>query len=195
MIGNRMLLLAVLALASAHPAGAQVYRYVDANGVIHYTDKPPEGTGAKPVPLPPLQTYKAGAAPPPSAFGSAPAKPAQSESAQAMPSSRFGVTITSPTPEETFRDGSSDLSVAVSVMPGLVDGFGLIYYIDGAAFNREPLMQTSVSVGAMERGVHVFEVALVDRGGKEVARSAPVTVHMKQAVVRPPPATPPPAQP
>lgn len=164
----------------AGPALAQVYRYTDDKGVVHYTDKPPV-EGAKPVQLPPVQTYGA-AQPPPGFFGDAPAaaKPA-------MPASRFGVSITSPTPEETYRDGSVPIEVAVSVMPGLVAGFGLVYYVDGAAQNPEPLMQTTFALPGLERGSHLLEVALVDADGREAARSAPITVHMKPPVVVPRP--------
>lgn len=37
------MVLALLLIAAASPAHAQVYRWVDAEGRVHYTDKPPPG--------------------------------------------------------------------------------------------------------------------------------------------------------
>ncbi|HUP91754.1 MAG TPA: DUF4124 domain-containing protein [Solimonas sp.] len=168
----RALMLCLLLLA-ALPAAAEVYRYTDEKGVIHYTDKPPS-KDAKPAKLPPLQSIPGGmpASPPASAVASAPAATATA--------TRFSVNITSPTPDETLRDPSSPVSIAVSVMPGLVGGYGLIYYVDGEPRNSSPVGDTSMSVSGLERGEHLLAVAIVDNAGREVARSPAVVVHLKQ---------------
>jgi hypothetical protein len=43
------ILIAMLALAAAVPAGADVYRWVDREGKVHYGDTPPPNAAAKPV--------------------------------------------------------------------------------------------------------------------------------------------------
>lgn len=45
----RLLTLALLALVLAFPATAQVYKWVDKDGKIHYSDKPPRDPKAKGV--------------------------------------------------------------------------------------------------------------------------------------------------
>ena len=41
--------IAICALLACIPAEAQIYRWVDGNGRVQYTDKPPAGVKAKPV--------------------------------------------------------------------------------------------------------------------------------------------------
>jgi hypothetical protein len=47
----RNILAGLLVALACAPAGAQVYKWVDANGVTHYSEKPPETGKAKEVPL------------------------------------------------------------------------------------------------------------------------------------------------
>lgn len=162
------------------PASAEVYRYVDEKGVVHYSDQPPT-RDAKPVQLPPLQTYKPGQGPPPEIFAADKSPPAKAKA----PPARFSISISSPTPGETIRASGDELSVSVKVMPGLASGFGLVYYLDGAAYNAEPLMQPSLALRGVYRGEHQLQVALIDPDGREVARSPSVTVFMKQPTAAP----------
>ena len=46
------ILIAVLALAAAAPSAADVYKWIDKEGKVHYGDTPPPNTAAKPVDLP-----------------------------------------------------------------------------------------------------------------------------------------------
>jgi hypothetical protein len=48
---------ALLLLMLALPAHAQMYKWTDANGTVHYSDRPQDGVAAKP-----LQTESAPAA-------------------------------------------------------------------------------------------------------------------------------------
>jgi len=165
------MLLSLLVVATAQ---AEVYRSVDANGVVHYTDKPQSPTD-KPVALPPLQTYRAGTLTPAVAGDSgAPAnKPA-------VPAS---VTITEPAAEQTFR-GDSDRNVPVSVNASLDQGAGLVFYLDGTAQNKTPTPSTAFLMTNVERGQHSISVALVDAAGKEEARSPSVTFYMMPSTAK-----------
>ncbi len=178
----RKLLSIFVLLAVAATAAAQteepVYRYKDANGVIHYTDKPPNKE-AKPATLPHLQTYQSQPA-------SAKAKAAATKAAAAKPSAPatgipvdpgFSVSIESPTPDQTIRDVNSDIAVSVSVMPGLVNGYGLVYALDGAVQNDTPTQDTAYSLKPAVRGTHTISVALVGPENKPVASSS-VEIHV-----------------
>lgn len=166
----------LLLMMLAAPASAEVYRYVDEQGVVHYTDKPP-GRDAKPATLPPLHTYPAGRPPEPDA-PSAPETPASAGKLQ--------VRIDAPAPDQTFRDPSGSVSVSASVSPALPGGHGLIYYVDGSAATPEPVQTTGFTLSGLERGEHRIAVAVVDGDGREVARSATVSVHLKPPTVRRP---------
>ena len=55
--GPALLLLALLGPVVATAAATYTYRWVDSNGVVHYSDHPP--AGAEKVLLPSAQTYNA----------------------------------------------------------------------------------------------------------------------------------------
>lgn len=167
------ILTAVLLLAAASGAVADdVYKWVDKDGVTHYGDKPPN-RNAKPAELPPLQTYPGDKLP--ADLGTATAPP------PAPAPAKLAVQIMSPSPDETIRNGEP-VAVAVVVSPGLAPGQRLVYLDNGQPVGT-PTGATSQPL-MLERGSHALEVAVVDAGGKEVARSPVVTVHMKPPTVK-----------
>jgi hypothetical protein len=158
------ILMVVFLLAFAGIASAvDVYKYVDDKGVIHYTDKPPS-KDAKPTDLPPLQTYS-------------PTAPAAAAPAT-LPKTDFTVSIASPTPDQFFREPAAEVPIAANVSPAMVGGFGLRYFVDTTAVTPDPIPEMRWTVGGLEPGEHLLSVALYDANGREIARSAPVTIHM-----------------
>ena len=133
---KKILLLILLAGAAQ---ATEVYRYTDENGVTHYTDKAPSKDAA-PAKLPALQTM-------PSLSGKVNTS-TSSASAPKVFVPDFSLSISSPTPEQTFRNPGEAVEVSVSVMPGLAAGYGLIYSVDGSAQNPDPTLSTSLSLPA-----------------------------------------------
>lgn len=178
-------LIILLSLLISISASAQVYKWVDEKGVVHYTDQPPT-QNAKPAKLPPLQTYKGGAVPNNlDKF----AKPVAGSKAAA--SGAATIKILSPGPDETYRsDSESSVPVSVLVSPSLAEGEMLAYYLNGAV-QGAPTRSASFTINNVERGSHNISVGLVSAGGQEIARSATVTVHMKQNVIQKAPPPPP----
>jgi hypothetical protein len=167
------LLLTLALLLHLLPARADIYRWVDAKGVTHYGDKPPKD-GAKPVELPPLQTYTPSEtrlpAPPSSGGDSKAATPAESR-----------VRIVSPAADDTLRDASGGVSMSVDA--NLQPGQGLLYFLDGVQQNRTATASTAWLFERVERGEHQLGAAIVDEKGRELARATPVTVHVKPPIV------------
>ncbi|HKY92399.1 MAG TPA: DUF4124 domain-containing protein [Nevskiaceae bacterium] len=176
----------LLALASATVA-APVYRYVDKDGVTHYTDKPPT-PDAQPASLPPLQTIS-----PSEPLAETPSAAAAPEAPAAQPP--VALRITTPAADETFRGDDSLVTVSASSDRPLPNGVGLLYLLDGTAQNSAPVKTFTYTLQNVERGSHVITVAAVDGTGREVARSAPVTVHMKQPTIANAPTIPKPPTP
>ena len=164
----------VLALIFALPAVAEVYRWVDENGVVHYTDKPP-APGAEPAKLPKLQKMPAGAVPEARESGRAETAP---EVAAEVPT----VKVVSPAVDQTFRGGSHQVQVVVSVNPGLAGNQGLIYYLDGQPVNTTPTRAQSMTFSEVYRGAHLASVAVV-AGGKELSHSDSVPFYMMPPTV------------
>jgi len=166
-----LLLLLLLAL----PAAADVYRWVDADGVTHYSDKPPT-KDAKPADLPPLQTFD-----PHSMAGGQGQSYDEPDSKPAASGLSFHPVITSPAADQTFRGDERDVTVMVSSAPP--NGVGLLYYLDGSAQFSVPTSETTLILPNVERGEHQVSVAAVDTQGHEVGRSAPVRFFMKPVSV------------
>lgn len=164
----------ILALTFALPAAAEVYRWVDENGVVHYTDKPP-APGAEPAKLPKLQKMPAGSVP--EARESSRAETAPEVTAE-IPT----VKVVSPTVDQTFRGASHQVQVVVSVNPGLAGNQGLIYYLDGQPVNTEPTRAQSMIFNEVYRGAHLASVAVV-AGGKELSHSDSVPFYMMPPTV------------
>jgi hypothetical protein len=171
----RILLVLLLLVASAAVAKEEVYKWVDENGVVHYTDKPPSDNAA-PAKLPPLQTYKGGSAPDLRKFDKGPqdGKPY---------AGLTQVQVVTPSHDETFRGGERTVPIAVVVTPSLREGQQLIYVVDGKPQSL-PTTDTSYALTNVDRGSHSVAVTVVDATGRELGRSGTVTFHMKPPIAK-----------
>lgn len=169
-------LLVLLMLVAPLAAAAEVYKWVDEKGVVHYTDQPP-ADDAKPAKLPPLQTYKEGARPDLRKFDKTPTTTTNKTAGAGVQ-----IQVVTPGHDETFRGGERSVPVAVMVTPSLAEGQSLMYYMDGVA-RSSTTTDTSFVMTDVERGSHSVSVALIERG-QEVARSSTVTFHMKPPTAR-----------
>lgn len=170
----------LFALLPPSLAAAEVYRWVDKNGVVHYADKP-QAPDAKPAALPPLQTFKAGSTPALDPVGGDAAS-----NANTAPADTSSLRINSPAAGETIRDAQGEFTVAVAAAPA--PGQAFVYYLDGAPQNAAPTPSTALLFTGVERGTHTLSVARVDAGGHELGRSPPVTIFMKPpTAIKPPP--------
>lgn len=180
-------ILAILLLPCA--AAAEIYRYVDKDGVVHYTDKPPDKT-AKPAKLPPLHTMDAIA---PSGPVVAPAAPPAVRTPLEdvkpevpVPLGELRASLVSPRPDQTFHTAERTVPVTVALDRPLAEGQGLIYFLDDTPQSPEPVRSLSATLTEVERGEHRVSAAVVDETGAELARTPPVTVHMKPPTVNGP---------
>jgi hypothetical protein len=154
----------------------EVYKWVDENGVVHYTDKPPSET-VKPAKLPPLQTYRQGTAPDLTKFDRA-GTPARPAAASAAPQ----IQVVTPANDETFHGGDRTVPVAVVLTPALGAGQRLIYMLDGKTAGSSS--GTSYAFTDVDRGTHTASVAVVDADGQELTRSSGVTFHVIQPALK-----------
>jgi len=156
------------------PSKDQVYKWVDKDGVVHYSSQPP-AEGAQPAKLPPVQTYQGGTHPSLKQFEKA--GPA------GAPAAASQIEIVTPSHDETFRGGERVVPVAVMVTPQLSEGQKLIYLLDGTPASA-PTSNTSYALTGVDRGMHTVSVSLVDANtGETLATSQGVTVHMKPPIV------------
>jgi len=157
------LLIGFAAVAAADDA---VYRYVDADGVVHYTDHAPD-KHARPIHLAP-----------PSGPRPRTRKNSVFYSPEALrAAARFAVRVESPTPDQRVEPGTAPVVAAASVMPALVQGFHLVYQVDGRATGG-PVDALSVQLPVLVPGPHELLIVLFDGHGQEVARSPATRFHV-----------------
>src|ERR1700751_2537627 len=120
----RTVLFTLMCLAAPLVLAGTVYKWVDENGVVHYSDQP--HPNAQKVSVQPAQTYRAPAVP--AAPGAPPVPPPPAE---AQPS-HAGCAIAQPAPDETLQNIDS-LTVIVRTDPALRPGDQISLTVDGEA--------------------------------------------------------------
>lgn len=170
--------LLLLALAMPLAAKDEIYRWVDADGVIHYGSQPPT-KDAKPAALPDLQTYRSGR--PPVVAAPVIDKPVAPTAGSKL---ELALRVAAPVEDETFRDPQGLVPVSLTVTPGLPEGAGYVYYLDGVAQNKKPWLAASYTLTEVERGEHKISAAVVDRDGRELTRSGAVRIYQMPPIAR-----------
>ena len=172
---NKLLVFLGVALA-AGTAQADIYTWVDAQGVRHYSDSAAHG-GAKRANLPGLQQADGN----PRALEQlrSVSRAYSTDSPQNDTDAR-APQILRPEPEETFRDGQGIVPVSVTIggADGLRSGEQITYYLDGSPIPQSPTDQTQLQLGNVPRGAHTLSAALIYQG-QEIRRTAPVTFYMQ----------------
>jgi hypothetical protein len=171
----RAILFTLLLVPCSAVFAATVYKWVDQNGVTHYSDQPQPG--AEKVTVDKAQSYQAAAATPNRApdvvLPNQTSGPAYSSCA-----------ISSPSNEQMFQNVTS-IPGTLSLSPALLAGHRLSIALDG-----KPLEGGSASSSAftipVARGTHTLNLIVEDEKGATVCSSPPVTIHVRQPSVQAP---------
>jgi hypothetical protein len=179
-MGNRAIFV-LLGLLAASAALSQAYRWVDEDGVVHYSDRPEPG--AERIILPESGTSRSGRTYQRSAAAtrSTPTSQASAASPATAPFSYESVEITSPGAEETLWNIESVLSVSITVTPAMKAGHQVRAYFNG---NGEIVDGTSFQIQEVYRGVHNLQVEIIDENGKLMIRSRANRFYVQQNTVR-----------
>ncbi len=165
------LLLTILLLAAPLVAPAQIYRTVDEQGNVVFTDTPPPaGTESEEVTLPQINTT-----PPPEPRPDLAPEPNETAEEPAKP--EYGVAITVPADETTIPMGPGNFAVSGLVRPSLGSGHQVQLYVDGVPWG-EPQSVPSWELTNVFRGAHDITIAVVDSEGRHQAVSEPVRVYV-----------------
>lgn len=155
-----------LVVAAGFARADTVYRWVDAQGNVHYSDHP--HPGASKVRLPPTQTY----APP--QIGQSPAPEPLPPAAPTAGYSQF--TLASPGKEATLWY-VHEVTVTVNLSPDLRSGDTITYHLDGKTIG--PTQATSVTFKDVDRGEHTASATLNAANGASMS-TGPVTFYVRQ---------------
>jgi len=173
-----LILIIALGLAtSVQAAETKVYKQVNEDGSITYTDQPPEA-GAETVTMPELQVVQ-----PPvitRSLRDSRNRPASEVNARPYADLR----MVKPEPEESFWGTGGTLTVQLYSEEPLDENHSINYYFDGElAGSSQSMTQILTEVF---RGTHAVKADIVDQRGRVLASAGPVTFHMKQHSVQHP---------
>jgi hypothetical protein len=153
----RKALFTLMLCASTVAGAATVYKWVDAQGVTHYSDQPHPGQRPSPRPVPATATG-----------GETPYSICE---------------IYRPSNDEVFLNADS-VTARVRVQPGVRPGDSAFLALDG---RRMPaVVGSDITVQPVYRGSHSLVLVVEDGQGNVVCQSEPVVFHVRQPSVQAP---------
>jgi len=164
-------------LCSLALAGATVYRWVDENGVVHYSDQP--HANAEKLRVNAAQTYK------PAALDNAPAGGGGQAATTAAATPYRGCAIVQPQDDQTFTNIDS-LTVVVQTDPQLHTGDRVYVTVDGQAVNAGNASGAQFVLSPVDRGTHTAQAQVKDSSGAVQCQTPAVTFHVQQNSIRNP---------
>ena len=166
-------LLLSLALVTASPdVDAKIYRTVDANGTVAFTDVPPKDDQL-PIEVDTRNAYT------PVAPAAAPQAEAEPEIAEEdVEVSYTALRITAPSQDEPVRENAGNVTISVAATPALDASHGhtLQVIMDGVVMANDG--GSSLSLTNVDRGAHNVIAQIVDADGQIKITSESVTFHM-----------------
>lgn len=172
----KALLLAVLLALTATGASAQIYRVVDDNGRVTYTDTPPEEDcqeakkySSEELSLPTINIQP----------GPEIAPRETSDGGDDESTGYQYVSIAAPEDDTTIPPGQLEVSVQVAMEPDLKPGHRVLLLYNNEP-HGEPTASTSFVLSGLIRGSYPIRAEILDRNGTVVAASDPVTIHVKR---------------
>ena len=172
----RALLFTLMWLACATALPATVYKWVDKNGVTHYSDQP--HPGAQKVQVESVPTYT----PPP--LPQTPSEAgAQREAAREPLYQRCDVYA--PSNDEVLFN-TSTVTVRVGVEPDLRAGHRIVIVLDGRRVTGLPETGSEFTISPVYRGTHSLMVGVETARGEVVCQSSAITFHVRQPSVQAP---------
>ena len=166
--------IALAALAAFAAQGAVVYKWTDAEGVIHYSDQPVPGaekifTAASP---------NAGGATP----GERAASPATPEKnpAQGLNYNQFA--ITSPAPDQTFF-GDEPINVHLTLDPELKPNQTITWHLNGKQLDNQGDATTQFTLPHLDRGTYAIAATITDQQTGQSQSTGSVIFFVRQPSV------------
>ena len=177
---SMIITIATLLLSYFFVAQAQVYKVVDKDGNMTYTDQAPQD-GSGPMNLPEISVIKT--------VPTAPAATVTADEAEVIipPTPRQlrkiyrDFSITRPAQQETFWGTENKVVVSWTSKLQLQPQMSVRLFVDGVA---RATTQSSFAVLALERGEHKVHAELLDERGRRLIDTELITFFVKQNSVR-----------
>jgi hypothetical protein len=169
---------ALLGLLATAAANADVWRWVDDSGVVHFSDTPVEGAEQVDVSA---STRSTGSR----LYNQRPDIPddePEEESAEEEAAGYESATISTPAAEETLWNIEGVLNASLQLSPPLQAGHQVRVYLDGS--EQMTVRSTSFTIDGVYRGVHNIQAEVLNEAGKVMIRTQPNRFYVQQNTVR-----------
>jgi hypothetical protein len=155
-----------------------VYKWTDAQGVVHFSDQPVPGAE---------KIFTSSAPGHAGILGQTAGPTSAPATAQKPPTALSGATvaITSPAPQQTFT-GEGSVPVALSITPAMKPSWTIVWSLNGAQVPNQAPDAVSFTLTDLARGVYTVEAIVTDPGTGETKSAEAVTFNvMRPSVLSP----------
>jgi hypothetical protein len=172
----RTILFTLMSLACTVALAATVYKWVDENGVVHFSDQPHEN--AEKLQLKAPQTYSAPKMP------AGPSQPSR-QSASKPASIYQNCAISEPANDQVFTN-TSEVTAGVTVQPAVRPSDTAVVTLDGQRVPGVPANGGQFTISPVDRGTHSIQLTVQDSSGATLCTSPAVTFHVTQPSLQSP---------
>jgi hypothetical protein len=174
-----LLILAGLTLSLA-AASQEIWRWVDKNGTVHFSDQPGAPNAELITVLEP-NASDSGSGDEESSAAVATVGSAPEEAPDVLPYDQLS--IVSPPPDEVFFGSDATVSVQAELQGTLRPDHSVVFFLNG---NRRPADGLSMELSGLARGTYFLRASILDQRGNAVISSQQTTFHVRQPSIRSP---------
>jgi hypothetical protein len=182
----RTALLVLIALATSGLSGAataaDIWKWVDANGVTHYSDQPVQGATKIEVRAGNISQSSSGAV----SSSASPSTPSDEDAGPAY----TDFEIYRPEVNESIINTGGEVGVEIRVNPSIKPLHQLSLYLDGQLVSGFPRNTLSYALTEVPRGVHSVTAVITDQYGKKLQETPAVGFNVRQESIANPPVGP-----
>ena len=158
--------------AAALPAKAQMYRWVDEKGNVHFSDKTP-GNDAEQYEPPPIMVMPAGPG--------GELKPLKKPDTRQI--SYKTLVINTPANDAVFTPDKSDsVQVSLELTPKLNVRHNIALYLNGELHTLA--QQLNFTLTGLPRGTHTVSASVIDKENKKLITSNSISFHIQRHHIR-----------
>lgn len=168
-----------LLAAFARPAEADVYKIVDEDGNVTFTDRPPD-PDAQPLKLRQLSIVERPEYKPPRSRDEEDGAEGDDEpSLRELRREYRDFRLVSPEPDQSFWGTGNVATIAWESRRALRPGMTVQFFLDGQPVGG-PTVNPVLATEPLDRGEHQATATLLTANGQAVTTAGPVTFHIKQ---------------
>lgn len=174
------------AMLLAHASSvAEIYKIINPDGSITFSDQPSEGASTVPEAPKPQASEPAPVTPAKKPTTTATTPDKKPETSENKPTVYKSLTIASPKNDEAVRSNEGAVTVAVSLTPLLDTNQGdtITLFLDGQPVGK-PSNLTVFNLADVTRGSHTLSATLKNKNGATLLVSPTITFHLLKAQAR-----------